>query len=306
MKRASPLILAVVLAFSLTCPALAAEPAESVTPDRLSALYPVEVVESGEGDSRRLEKIYHLTPNQDPANIATGDFDREGYHYTLLDVTQQDLSETETKDYMETVTVQSKSKSMDKIMPLLPATMETTTEDGFSGVLTLDTASIEVKASGYGSSSRAVTATRIFPNLSDADTALIPKTTEENGRTLTLSGVEWQEAGGYYHATATYTGTVTSSYATGYTVSANYAGEVTKVSNGEVVYTAIFSGAPISASTLPDPETTSPVEEGGLNGLLLLLPLAVCVGGVSFAVYRLLKRYKEKKEWEDYNKCEEK
>lgn len=303
MKRASPLILAVVLALSLTCPALATEPAESATPDQL---YPVEVVESGEGDSRRLEKIYHLTPNQDPANIATGDFDREGYHYTLLDVTRKDLSEAETKDYMETVTVESKSKSMDKIMPLLPATMETATEDGFTGVLTLDTASIKVEAAGYGSSSRTVTATRSFPNLSDADTALIPKTTEDNGRTLTLAGVEWQEAGGYYHATATYTGTATSSYATGYTVTANYAGEVTKTSDGVVVYTATFSGVPINTPIVPDPGIISPVEEGGLNGLLFLLPLAACVGGLGFGGYRLMKKYKAKKEWEDYTKCEEK
>ena len=88
---------------------------------------------------------------------------------------------------------------MDTILPQLAATCEADTEDGYSGTLTLDTANIKVEASGYSSSSRTVSATRTYPNLSDADLSLIPKTTQESGRTLSLADVQWQEAGGLLH-----------------------------------------------------------------------------------------------------------
>ena len=167
MKRITPLLLALVLAFAMTCPALAAELPEETAPIRPAALYPTEVLETVEGDCRRLEKVYLLTAADNPANIPTADFEREGYRYTLLDVTRQDYTESETREHTETVTLDSSTKDMDKIMPKLAATREITTEDGFTGILTLDTASIQVEAAGYGSSSRTVTATRTYPNLSD-------------------------------------------------------------------------------------------------------------------------------------------
>ena len=72
-----------------------------------------------------------------------------------------------------------------------------------------------------------------------------------DGRTLTLADVSWQEAAvdptdGYdipirYTAVASYTGTATSKYATGYTVTADYKGDVTRTSCDTVIYTAVFS-----------------------------------------------------------------
>ena len=169
MKRITPLLLAVVLACAMTCPALAAEAPEGTAPVRPAALYPTEVVETETGGGRRLEKVYLLTAADNPANIPTADFEREGYRYTLLDVTRQDYTESETREHTETVTLDSGTKDMDKIMPQLAATREVTTEDGFTGILTLDTASIAVEAAGYGSSSRTVTATRTYPNLSEVN-----------------------------------------------------------------------------------------------------------------------------------------
>ncbi len=317
MKRAAPVLFAALLICTLTCPALAAEPAEGTPPPtQTAALYPAEVRETAEGDARRLEKIYLLSASDDPAGIPTADFDREGWHYTLLDVTRQDNSETDTRDYTETVTLDSKSKDMDAIMPQLAATMEVTTEDGYTGTLTLDTASIKVEAAGYKSSSRTVTATRSYPNLSDADTSLIPKTIEDGGRTLTLADVQWQEAGGFFHATASYTGTATSKYAAGYTVTAEYAGEVVKTVAGETVYTAVFSGTPITpapSGEAPErpapssPDTPAPTESpapssGGGWKWLLLLPIGGAAAGLAFLGKFLLKQYKAKKEWKEYTK----
>ena len=283
MKRTAALCLAALLACSLAIPAMAAD-----------ILYPVEVTEYMEGDSSRLKKIYVLTPADDPSLIPTEDFDREGQTYTLLDITRQDQVETDTRDYTETVTLESKTKDMDAILPQLTATLEVDTEEGYTGVLTLDTASIQVEAAGYSTSTRAVTAARTYPNLSDADVSLIPKSIEDGGRTLELANVQWQEAGEFYTANATYTGTASSKYATGYTVTAQYSGEVSKTTNDTVTYAALFSANPTQMQT---------AAKSGMNWRwLLVLPAGAAAAGLFFGGKFLLKKHKSKKNWEEYTK----
>lgn len=283
MKRTAALCLAALLACSLAIPAMATD-----------ILYPVEVTEYMEGDSSRLKKIYVLTPTDDPSLIPTEDFDREGQTYTLLDITRQDQLETDTRDYTETVTLESKTKDMDAILPQLTATLEVDTEEGYTGVLTLDTASIQVEAAGYSTSTRTVTAARTYPNLSDADVSLIPKSIEDGGRTLELADVQWQEAGEFYTANATYTGTASSKYATGYTVTAEYSGEVSRTTNDIVTYAAVFSASPGRTQT---------AAKGGMNwGWLLVLPAGAAAAGLFFGGRTLLKKHKSKKNWEEYTK----
>ena len=283
MKRTAALCLAALLACSLAIPAMAAD-----------ILYPVEVTEYMEGDSSRQKKIYVLTPADDPSLIPTEDFDREGQTYTLLDITRQDQVETDTRDYTETVTLESKTKDMDAILPQLTATLEVDTEEGYTGVLTLDTASIQVEAAGYSTSTRAVTAARTYPNLSDADVSLIPKSIEDGGRTLELANVQWQEAGEFYTANATYTGTASSKYATGYTVTAEYSGEVSKTTNDTVTYAALFSANPTQMQT---------AAKSGMNWRwLLVLPAGAAAAGLFFGGKFLLKKHKSKKNWEEYTK----
>lgn len=283
MKRTAALCLAALLACSLAIPAMAAD-----------ILYPVEVTEYMEGDSSRLKKIYVLTPADDPSLIPTEDFDREGQTYTLLDITRQDQVETDTRDYTETVTLESKTKDMDAILPQLTATLEVDTEEGYTGVLTLDTASIQVEAAGYSTSTRAVTAARTYPNLSDADVSLIPKSIEDGGRTLELANIQWQEAGEFYTANATYTGTASSKYATGYTVTAEYSGEVSKTTNDTVTYAALFSANPTQMQT---------AAKSGMNWRwLLVLPAGAAAAGLFFGGKFLLKKHKSKKNWEEYTK----
>ena len=283
MKRTAVLCLTALLACSLAIPAMAAD-----------VLYPVEVTEYMEGDSSRLKKIYVLAPTDDPSLIPTEDFDREGQTYTLLDITRQDQVETDTRDYTETVTLESKTKDMDAILPQLTATLEVDTEEGYTGVLTLDTASIRVEAAGYSTSTRTVTAARTYPNLSDADVSLIPKSIEDGGRTLELADVQWQEAEEFYTANATYTGTASSKYATGYTVTAEYSGEVSRTTNDTVTYAAVFSASPARTQT---------AAKGGMNwSWLLVLPAGAAAAGLFFGGKFLLKKHKSKKNWEEYTK----
>lgn len=169
--------------------------------------------------------------------------------------------------------------------------------DKYEGILSLDHTTIQVEAAGYSTSSRTVTAERTYPNLSDADVSLIPKTVNENGRTLTLADVSWEEAAtdptdGYdipirYTAMASYSGTATSKYATGYTVTADYKGDVTRTSCDTVIYTAIFSSTG-RAEVLP--------KTGSFNWMWVLAPLGVlALGGCGYAGYKGYKHYLNKK-----------
>ena len=237
------------------------EPAQGAPPP--AVLYPAEVRTNEENGMIRLEKVYYLSTRDDPAAIPTGDFDREGRHYTLLDILKNDLSETDAKDYIEVVTLDSGTKDMAEIIKVLEPEREITTEDGYTGILKPDYTKITVEAAGYKNNSWTVSAKRTYPNLSDADASLIPKTITDSGRTLTLAGVDWQEAGEFYNAIASYTGTASGRSVTGYTVSVEYSGEVTKTSRDTVIYTAVFSAENAShGETHLDPDPTA-IPEGG-------------------------------------------
>lgn len=121
-------------------------------------------------------------------------------------------------------------------------------------VLELQLSTVQVEVSGYGSSTRKVTATRSYPNLVNQDTANIPKTITDNGRTLQLETLQWQTdntasldgyaLGDRFTAVGTYVGSATSSYVKGYTVTAEYTGTVSRIALDRVRYVAIFEGAP--------------------------------------------------------------
>lgn len=246
---------------ALAAEAESAEPAQGTPPS--AVLYPAEVRTSEENGVIRLEKVYYLSTHDDPAAIPTGDFDREGRHYTLLDVLKNDLSETDTKDYIEVITLDSSTKDMGEIIQTLEPEREITTEDGYTGVLKPDYTKITVEAAGYKTSSWTVSATRTYPNLSDADASLIPKSITDNGRTLTLADVDWQEAGEFYNATASYTGTASGRSVTGYTVTVEYSGEVAKTSCDTVIYTAVFSAENASHGETYSGQEPDSAPEGG-------------------------------------------
>ena len=255
------LALAALPGTALAADAEGTEPAQGAQPP--AVLYPAEVRTSEENGMIRLEKVYYLSTRDDPSAIPTGDFDREGRHYTLLDVLKNDLSETDSKDYIEVVTLDSGTKDMAEIIKTLEPEREIATEDGYTGILKPDYTKITVEAAGYKNNSWTVSASRTYPNLSDADASLIPKTITDSGRTLTLAGVDWQEAGEFYNAIASYTGTASGRSVTGYTVSVEYSGEVTKTSRDTVIYTAVFSAENAShGETHLDPDPTA-IPEGG-------------------------------------------
>ena len=257
MKRktathAARLLCVLALAMSLTTAAFAADPPEPTQP---SPCYPTAVIRSEDGSEIR--KMYDLGPEDDPAGIPRSDFEQEGYHYTLTDLLKQELPANESRQHTETVSVASQSKDMGTVLALLPQTKEFITDDGLSGVLTLKLDTVNVEVAGYGNSTKNLTATRTYPGLADQDTQYIPKSIEDNGHSLTLQTVNWQTEGdGHFTAVASYSGSATSSYVKGYTVTAEYAGTVSRINLNKIRYVAIFEGTPLEPVTTEEPDNT--------------------------------------------------
>lgn len=213
--------------------------------------FPTEIVSRQVDGIERLEKTYHLTAEDDSAKIPTEPVTYQGKEYVFVELLKNDQRKSDSKMHTEIVTLNSATNQLEKILKTLEPTLEIQTEDGYAGTVTLNPKSIEVEAAGYKTNSYTVSATRIYPNLSDADTSLIPKSVTENGRTLTLAEVCWQPAAtdyvdGYdlvmrYTAVAAYSGTASSKSATGYVVTAEYIGEVTKTTCEDILYTAVFA-----------------------------------------------------------------
>ena len=252
--------------------------------------YPIKVDEYTYGplDELRISKVYQLSLSDDPSGIPTEDFERGGRRYYLLDMIKEDEIGVDTQDYTDTITVDSDTNDLSKILKQLDPHRDVTTEDGHTGLLALDYTSVKVEAKGYKTNTRSLSATRTYPNLSDADLELIPKTITDGGKTLTLGAVEWSGGeNGFYTATATYTGTSSTRSATGYTVTASYTGQVAKTDCEVVTYTAIFGSVELAdtekdaqESSQPEPPapTTALTEKGSGVGLL---PILGCVGGVA-------------------------
>ena len=295
-------------AFAAEAPQASAQP--SPEPE-LSCYYPIKVDEytAGPLDELRIDKVYQLALGDDPSGIPTEDFERGGRHYYLLDMTRKDEVGVDTQQHTETVTLASDTNKMDAILQRLDAEMECTTEDGYTGTLRLDHTSVKVEADGYKTSTKALSATRTYPNLSDADVALIPKSITDNGKTLTLADVQWASAestdgeGGivtHYTATASYTGSTSSRYATGYTVTADYVGEVAKTDCQVVTYTATFgsveapeeSETPAATNEPAEPdEPAAPFDWAQVKTPLMIggLVLILMIGG-AFALKKIRRR----------------
>ena len=231
-----------------------------------------EMFTSGESEAIHMARIYQLSPVDDPSGIPTRDFEDHGWVYHMVDMSSEEETGTDSRQITRTVTKSSETDKMEKILKTLDAAMEVTTEDGYSGVLRLDHKSVTVETAEYATRDSAVSATRLYPDLADADLSLIPKTVEENGRTLTLDDVRWEsgwqtDAGGgfiRYSATATYIGTVSDRYATGYTVTANYSGEVSRsdveMITWRVEFAPVREAEPVETPPEP-PQPEEPLQE---------------------------------------------
>ena len=292
------LLCVLALSASMTTAALAADPSAP------SQCYPTTVTRSEDGGEIR--KMYDLGPEDDPAGIPRSDFRQDGFHYTLTDLLKQELPENESRQHTEHISVESAKKDMESVLALLPQEREFITDDGLMGTLTLRLDTVQVEPSGYGTATKEISTKRSYPNLAEQDTQYLPKTITENGKTLTLTDIQWQtdntaNLDGYavadrYTAVATYSGSATSSYVKGYTVTADYTGTVSRIALNRVRYVAIFEGTPIQ----PTEPAETPATASAFRWSYVLIPIGiVAAAGAGVGGALLVKHRKENADEED-------
>ena len=253
--------------------------------DMKDELFPSDVQTVIEENTRQILKTYTLTEGQTPADIPRDSFDRDGWHYTVTDVTEKRTKSTDTQNHTESVSINTSSKDLNVVIKELAPTLDYQSEDGYCGLLTLDLASVKCDAAGYKNSSYTITATREYPHLSANDVSLIPKSITDNGNTLQLDDVSWEvqryttvdyeDIPESYRAVATYTANASKSVVTGYITTANYVGEVSKTQSGDTIYIAYFVGTEIPAA----PEPTEPAEnKTPLSEQIPIIPILLVLG----------------------------
>ena len=226
----------------------------------LHHVYPVHVWESRENGRREIIRVYKLRENESPAHIPREPFERDGFRFELAEIVRREMPTYSTREHVEVIEVNTQTDDLATIIRLLSQTMEHLSEDGYFGTLSLDISSIEIESQGTTSSSHTARRTREFPHLSSADTSLIPRTVTENGRTYNLASVDWRpqsttaidyrQIATAFTAVATYTRTATSVQTIGYTTTAKYRGQVSRVSSGRTEFTAHFIGIPIAMGSV--------------------------------------------------------
>lgn len=234
------------------------------TPDQAREIYPVSTHTTEQNGILFLHRVYEVAPDFDPESLAQP-FEQDGYLFSRQDILKQELpGTTETRLAYQVVSIESEETDESKIKQQLVPVIDHE-ENGYTGQLQLDSSSIVMEASGYSYYQYTVTKEKEFTPLDRNDPVYMEKDTDENGVSMKLMDVEWsaqattQVAGSLvpaaYSGNAIYQGVATGRAATGYTVTAAYIGELTKVTPGNVQYTVIFRGEPVE----PEKEPINPV-----------------------------------------------
>ena len=255
MKHLKSLVLALVLAFAMTTSALTAE-----VPDNL-------VVENLNGQ-QRIVKTYVLPPEKDPETLKEPSFDYDGFTYTWAFTTKDEHAFLESKSVTETVTVETASNNLDKILAELAPSVPY--DDG-----------------EYSTQYGTVTATKTIGPVDRNDMSYVPATTVKNGMTLKLSGVTWQVTGtdlvgdtlapASYQAVATYSASTSSKVATGYVTTAEYKGEVTASGVDSITYTVVYVGEETTPAAISG-SAAAATPRRIITAVLCLIPLLLLAG----------------------------
>ena len=278
MKHIRHLALCLLLALSLATSAFAAE-----VPDDL-------VVENLNGQ-QRMVKTYVLSPDIDPETLKEPSFDYDGFTYTWAYTTKVEQPYLDAKTISQIVTVETSSKELSDILDVLAPSISY--DDGeYTGALALDHTTLSTEASGYTTKYGSVTETKVIGPLDRNDMSYVPATTVKNGRTLSLSHVDWQVIGtalvgealvpSQYQAVATYSASTSWKAATGYVTTAEYHGDVVSEGIESITYTVVYTGEEIAAEGT---HTASGISLSGFPwaavgaaaGSLLLAGLGACL-----------------------------
>ena len=231
----------------LICICLAA----ALTANAFALEVPSETVVQNLNGSQQVIKTYTLSPEADPQELIEDPFILGEYLYTFADIIKTENQVEDAKQQTETVTVETAKDDLDVILEQLSPTIDY--DDGqYSGTLALDHTSIRTEAIGYTTQSYTVTETKTIGPVDRNDMSYVPAAVVKDGRTLSLSNVEWQVTGtelvgaalipSSYQAVATYSGKAYYSAATGYITTATYVGEISHEGVESVTYQLTYLG----------------------------------------------------------------
>jgi len=228
-------------------------------------IYPVHVWESREDGRREIIRVYELGDGECPSQIPRQPFERDGFRFELAEIVRREIPAHSLREHTEIITVSTQTNDLASVIRLLSPTLEHMSEDGHFGILALDVTSIQIESQGTTSSNFTATRTREFPHLSSTDTSLIPRTLTYGGRNYSLANVEWRTQGSTaidyrqvassFTAVATYTRVGTRVATIGYTTTAEYSGQVSRIAVGRTEFTAHFIGIPIVTPIVTTPPT---------------------------------------------------
>lgn len=262
---------------------------------RPDTIYPIDVRYEMLGETPYITKVYEMEEGQSP-EILPKSFEQDDYTFNRMEVLKREIPGTvDTKAAIKSVVSECEKDDAAALALTLAPTVEYS-QNGYTGALQLDAASITFSESGTENYTYRVTDTREYPGLTSNDMAAVPKTITKSGVTLQLENVEWQITrtdptdGGLvptmYTAVASYSGSGRGSKVSGYIATVNYTGEVEKVTPGKVQYTLVYRGVVVAPVVAEEPETKgsgAPLYPFVLLGVLL-------IGGIASGSYILYRR----------------
>ncbi len=270
---------------------------------RPDAIYPIDVRYEMLGDTPYITRVYEMEEGQSPETLPKS-FEQDGYTFSRMEVLKKEIPGTvDTKTASKSVVAECGKNDAAALVATLAPTTEYS-QNGYTGTLQLDAASITFAENGTEGYSYRVTDTREYPGLTSNDMAAVPKTVTKNGVTLQLENVEWQITrtdptdGGLvptlYTAVASYSGSGRGSKVSGCMATVNYTGEVEKVTPGKVQYTLVYRGVEIVPEAPAEPEAVDNAKSGGTLFPFILLGVLV-IGGLASGGYILHRRLQQKR-----------
>ena len=271
---------------------------------RIGSYYPVEIRTAEDNGYQLLIKTFIVPQGTSPEALIEEALTRRGVEYQVSDILKRELDGSkETRTVSETVSMPTESDKKSELLALFDSEM-TYSEDGFTGILKLNEQSITSEATDTEGYSYTLKDVKEYTGLERNDPYYIPKTAEKYGVTLQLADVDWtpmasrsdnSRTPSLFKATATYTGTAWGSKETDFLATATYSGEVTKVTEGDVVYSIVYEEVPEVAER----SFASLFSGSAMNTLFCLAAAAFAVGMGYLAVKWALRKRSESAEQRD-------
>lgn len=265
--------------------------------------YPVEIQTTEEDGIKLLVKTFVVPEGTSPQVLVEKGLTRRGIQYEVSDVLRRELEGSrEQKTISQKLTLETDTNDREEILSLLKPSLEYR-ENGFSGTLLLDEGSVRAKVTDSSNYSYTLKDTREYLGLERNDPYYVPKTTEKNGAVLKLTNVSWtpmasaadnSSVPSLFKATAEYSGTAWGSKEDGYLVTASYTGEVSRTTQGNVIYSIIYEEVKVPAIL---PESL----EFDWRPILTAVLVIALVGGTAVGGFFLVRFLKSRSQGRENN-----